>query len=92
MNSLTTSSGLLQVYAHEPLLYGIIINPLTERVVGALHMVLQPVFSIFFPVFHCPLGFAELQACPFPDVVFPPLPLSALSSSPFHYALLDGFG
>ena len=30
----------------------------------------------------CPL--AELQACPFPDIVFPPLPLSALSSSPFH--------
>ena len=28
----------------------------------------------------------------FPDVVFPPLPLSALSSSPFHCALQDGFG
>ena len=27
--------------------------------------------------------------CPFPDVVFPPLPLSALSSSPFHCALQD---
>ena len=36
---------------------------------------------------HYPLGLAELQACPFPDVVFPPLPLSALSSSPFHCAL-----
>ena len=35
---------------------------------------------------------AELQACPFPDVVFPPLPLSALSSFPFHCALQDGFG
>ena len=58
----------------------IIINPLTARVVGAPHMILQPVLSIFFPVFHCPLGLAELQACPFPDVVFPPLPLSALSS------------
>ena len=46
----------------------------------------------FSPVLHCPLGLAELQACPFPDVVFPPLPLSALSSSPFHYALQDGFG
>ena len=34
----------------------------------------------------------ELQACPFPDVVFPPLPVSAFSSSPFHCALLDGFG
>ena len=34
----------------------------------------------------------ERQACPFPDVVFPPLPLSALSFSPFHRALQDGFG
>ena len=28
----------------------------------------------------------------FPDAVFPPLPVSALSSSPFHCALQDGFG
>ena len=49
-------------------------------------------FSPFFPVLHCPLGLTELQACPFPDVVFPPLPLSALSSSPFHCAFQDGFG
>ena len=49
-------------------------------------------FLLFSPVLHCPLGLAELQACPFPDVVFPPLPLSALSSSPFHCALQDGFG
>ena len=49
-------------------------------------------FSPFFPVLHCPLGLAELQACSFSDVVFPPLPLSALSSSPFHCALQDGFG
>ena len=41
-----------------------------------------------FPVLHCPPGPAELQAYQFPDVVFPPLPLSALSSSPFHCALL----
>ena len=27
-------------------------------------------FSPFLPVLHCPLGLAELQACPFPDVVF----------------------
>ena len=27
-----------------------------------------------------------------PDVVFPPLPLSAMSYSPFHCALQDGFG
>ena len=37
----------------------------------------------FSPVLHCPLGLAELQACPFPNVVFPPLLLSALSSSLF---------
>ena len=67
----------------------IIINPLTARVVGAPQMILQPVFSIF----PCsPLPSAELQACPFPDVVFPPLLLSALSFSPFHCALQDGFG
>ena len=47
-----------------------------------------PVFFHFLPVLHCPLGPAELQACPFPDV-FPPLPLSALSSSPFHCALQE---
>ena len=49
-------------------------------------------FPPFFPVPHCPLRLDELQACPFPDVVFPHLPLSALSSSPFHCALHDGFG
>ena len=41
-------------------------------------------FLYFFPVLHCPLGLCKLQACPFPDAVFLPLPLSALSSSPFH--------
>ena len=35
--------------------------------------------------------FGELQACPLPDVVFPPLLLSALSSSPFHCALQNVF-
>ena len=49
-------------------------------------------FSLFFHVLHCPVGLAKLQACSFPDVVFPPLPLSLLSSSPFHSALQDGFG
>ena len=49
-------------------------------------------FFPFFLVLHCPLWLAELQACPFPYVVVPPLPLSALSSSPFHCALQDGFG
>ena len=69
----------------------IITNPSTARVVGAPQVILQPVSS-FFPVLHCPLGLAELQTCPFPDVVFPPLPLSTFSSSPFHCALQDGFG
>ena len=49
-------------------------------------------FLHFFPVLRCPLGLGEPQARPFPDVVFPPLPLSALSSSPCHRALQDGFG
>ena len=40
-------------------------------------------FPPCFPVLHCPLGLDKLQACPFPDAVFTPLPLSALSSSPF---------
>ena len=47
----------------------IIIYPLTARVVGVPQMISQPVSSIL----HCPLWFGELQACPFPDVVFPPL-------------------
>ena len=67
-----------------------LIYPLTARVVGAPQVISQPVSSIF-PILHCHLGLGELQACPFPDV-FPPLPLSALSSSPFHRALQDGFG
>ena len=70
----------------------IIINPLNARVVGAPQMILQPVFSPFFPVLYCPLGLGKLQACPFPDVVLQPLPLSVLSSSPFNCALQNGFG
>ena len=62
--------------------------PLTARVVWAPQMISQPVSSVL----HCPLGLGKLQACPFPDVVYPPLPLSALSSSPFHCAMQDGFG
>ena len=69
----------------------IIIYFLPARVVGAPQMMSQPVSSIF-PVLHCPLGLAELQACPFPNVVSPPLPLSALSSAPFLCALQDGSG
>ena len=41
-------------------------------------------FLHFFPVLQQPMGLAELQACSFPDVVFPPLPLSTWSSSPLH--------
>ena len=69
----------------------IVIYPLTSRVFEAPQMISQPISSIF-RVIHCPLGLGELQACPFPDVVFLPLPLSTLSSSPFHRALKDGFG
>ena len=69
----------------------LIINPLTARVVGAPQMICNQ-FSPFFPVLHCPLGLAELQARPFPDVVFPTLPMFALSSSPYHCALQNGFG
>ena len=49
-------------------------------------------FLHFPPVLHGRLELGELQACPFPDVVTPPLPLSALSSSPFHCALQDDTG
>ena len=47
---------------------------------------------LHFSALHCPLGPGKRQACPFPDVVFPPRPPSALSSFPFHCALQDGFG
>ena len=70
----------------------IIIYLLTAMVVAAPQLMTQPASFIFPPVLHCPLGLGELKACPFPDVVFPPLPLSALFSSPFHCALQDGFG
>ena len=65
----------------------IIIYPLTARVVD-----FATSFLHFFPLLYCPLGPAELQACPFPNVVFLPLSLSALSSSPFYRALQDDFG
>ena len=64
---------------------------LTAGVVGAPQMTSQPVSSIFLCSL-LPLGLGKLQARPFPDVVFPSLPLSALSSSPSHCALQDGFG
>ena len=66
----------------------IVIYSLNMRVVGALRNQFPPLSSFL----HCPLGLGEFQACPFADVVSPPLLLSALSSSPFHCALQDGFG
>jgi len=48
-------------------------------------------FPPFSPFLHCPLGLGELQACPFPDVVFPSLPLSAFSSSPLSLCLARWF-
>ena len=92
-------------YAHANTAYQVLLNdavfyehtfhhhhhPLTARVGGAPQMISQPVSSTF-PVLHCPLRLGELQACPFPDVVFQPLRLSALSPSPFHGTLQDGFG
>ena len=68
-----------------------LIYPLTARVVGEPQMISQPISSVFLCL-HCPLGLAKLQACPFPGVAFPHLPLSTLSSFPFHCALQDGFG
>ena len=47
-------------------------------------------FSLRFSLF--PTALLDLEVCPFSNVVFPPLPLSALSSSPLHWALQDGFG
>ena len=66
-----------------------LIYPLTTKSFGHHRWFLNQ-FSPFSPVLHCPLGLAELQACPFPYAVFPSLSLSALSSSPFHCALQDG--
>ena len=60
------------------------------RVVGAPQMISQ--VSSIFTCSPLPSGTCELQACSFPGVVFPPPPLSALSSSPSHCALQDGFG
>ena len=68
----------------------IIIYPLTARVVGAPQIISQPV-SFIFPCSPLALWDLELQACTFPDV-FPPLALSALSSSSFQCALQDFFG
>ena len=53
-------------------------------------MISQPV-PPFSPVLHCPLGLVDLQACPFPDVVFKPLPLSCLAFFPLSLCLARWF-
>ena len=53
------------------------------------HRWLHNQFPPFFSVLHCLLVLDELQACPFPNVVFPPLPLSA-SSSYFGQTPMNG--
>ena len=63
-----------------------LIYPLPAKVVGAPQMISHQ-FPRLFPVLHCPLGLGELQACPFPGVVFPPHLLSALSFSPLSLYL-----
>ena len=68
----------------------VIVNPLTPSVIGALRWLYYQ-FSPIFPVLRCPRWLAELSACPFSDIIFPPLPLSALSSTNFHCALQNGF-
>ena len=68
-----------------------LIYPLTARVIGAPQIISEPFFSIF-PVLHWSPRPAKLQACPFPDVVFPSRSPSASSSSPFHCVLQDGLG
>ena len=47
---------------------------------GWLHKQFSPIFSVL----HLLLGLGELQAGLVPDIVFPPLFLSVLSSSSFH--------
>ena len=69
-----------------------LIYPLTSRVVGAPQMMSQPVSSIFSLFFTALWDLANSRPVHFPDVISPPLLLSALSSSSFHCALQDGFG
>ena len=61
-----------------------------EGVVGAPQMIRKQ-FPPFLWVFSALWELGELKVCPFPDVVFQLLFLSALSSSPFHCALQYGF-
>ena len=61
-----------------------LIYHLTARVVGH-HRWFRNQFPPFLSVLHGTLELCELQACPFNDVVFPPLPQSALFSSCLLY-------
>ena len=65
-------------------------SPIISIIIIIIIIVIIQVSSIF-PYSPLPSGTWQLQACPFPDVVFPLLPQSALSSFPFHCALQDGF-
>ena len=71
-------------YRHENtniiIIIAIIINSLNCEGRWGTTNDLTPSFLHFFSVLHCPLGLGELLACPFPDVVFPPFFLSALSN------------
>ena len=76
--------------------------PLTARVVGAPQMISQTNFlHLFFSVLRSPLGLGELQACLFPDAVFPPpffsvlhspLGLGQLQARPFPDAVFPPLG
>ena len=68
----------------------IIIYPLTARVVRAPQIISQPLSSIF-PCSPLPSGTRRTPGRSILDVVFPPLPLSALSSFPFHCALQNHY-
>ena len=64
-------------HRHGPLITFTFTYSTTARVIGTPKTTSQPISSTF-SVLHCPLGLSELQACPFPDVVFPPLFLPCL--------------
>ena len=69
----------------------IIIYPFTARVVGAPQMSSQPVSSIF-PCSPLPSGIWRITGPSIPCCCLPTSSLSALSFSPFHCVLQDGFG
>ena len=73
-----------------PFIIIIVICPLFVQVIRTLQMISQPVSSIFL---FCAALWDLANSGPVHSlIIFPPLPLSALSSSPFHCALQDGFG